>query len=102
MQYDVFASAPLTSSGQVEEVTGTSAIGRNRIKTIYGISGASAGSVSLYDGTTNTAPLLVTVNSPTAANSGTFWLPLPGEGILAQNGVYAELTNVSSVTIFYG
>jgi hypothetical protein len=102
MQYDVFASAPLTGSGQVEEITGTSALGRTRIKTIYGISGASAGSVSFYNGTSNTAPLLVTLNSPTAANSGTFWLPLPGEGILAQDGVYAELTNVASVTIFYG
>ena len=43
MQYDVFASAPLTSSGQVEEVTGTNALGRVRIKTIYGVAGASAG-----------------------------------------------------------
>lgn len=102
MQYDVFASAPLTSSGQVEEVTGTSALGRVRIKTIYGVAGASAGSVSLYDGTANTAPLLITVNSPTAANSGTFWIPLPGEGILAQNGVYAEISNAASIMIIYG
>ena len=102
MQTDVFASAPLTSSGQVEEVTGTTALGRTRIKTIYGTSGSSAGSVSLYNGTSNSAPLLITVNSPTAASSGTFWLPLPGEGILAQDGVYAEVVNAASVMIVYG
>ena len=102
MQYDVFASAPLTSSGQVEEVTGTTALGRTRIKSVYGTSGSSAGSVSFYNGSANTAPLLITVNTPTATSSGTFWLPLPGEGILASNGVYAEVVNAASVMITYG
>ena len=102
IQYDVFASAPLTSSGQVEEITGTNALGRTRIKTIYGVSGSSAGSVSFYNGTSNAAPLLITVNTPTAGNSGTFWLPMPGEGILAQDGVYAEITKAASVMIMYG
>lgn len=102
MQYDVFASAPLTADGQFEEVTATTALGRVRIKTIYGISGTSAGSVSLYNGAANTAPLLITVNTPTAANSGTFWLPLPGEGILASDGVYATVVNAASVMIIYG
>jgi len=27
---------------------------------------------------------------------------LPGEGILAQNGIYATLTNANSCTICYG
>lgn len=102
MQYDVFASAPLTASGQIEDASGTNALSRTRIKTIYGVAGASAGSVSFYDGTANTAPLLLTVNTATAANSGTFWIGVPGEGILANNGVYAEITNVASVMIFYG
>jgi hypothetical protein len=30
-----------------------------------------------------------------------YWI-LPGEGILAQNGVHATLTNLTSSTIFYG
>ena len=29
-------------------------------------------------------------------------LPLPGEGLLANNGVYASITNLSGLTIFYG
>ena len=102
MQYDVFASAPLSSSGQVEEVTGTSALGRIRIKTIYGTCGSSAGSVSFYDGSANTAPLLITVEVPDDTVQGTYWLPLPGEGILASNGVYAEIVNAASVMIMYG
>ena len=102
MQYDVFASAPLTSSGQVEEVTGTTALGRTRIKTIYGTCGGSAGSVSFYDGDSNSAPLLITIEVPDDTAQGTYWLPLPGEGILASNGVYAEVVNAASVMIMYG
>lgn len=102
MQYDVFASAPLTSSGQMEDASGTNVLARVRIKTIYGVSGTSAGSVAFYDGTSNAAPILITVNSPTASNSGTFWIPLPGEGILASTGVYAEVTNAASIMIIYG
>lgn len=29
-------------------------------------------------------------------------LPLPGEGILASNGIYASITNLSGLTVFYG
>jgi hypothetical protein len=28
--------------------------------------------------------------------------PIPGEGVLAQNGVYATVSNLAGVTIFYG
>jgi hypothetical protein len=40
----------------------------------------------------------------TVAAGDTFnnYLPLPGEGILANNKVYCTMTNVSSTTIFYG
>ena len=102
MQYDVFASAPLTSDGQIEEASGSTALGRTRIKTIYGTCGASAGTVTLYNGTANTAPILITVEVPDDTAQGTFWLPLTGEGILAQDGVYAELDNAASVMIIYG
>ena len=102
MQYDVFASAPLTSSGQVEDASATNTLARIRIKTIYGTCGGSAGTVMFYDGTSNSAPLLITVEVPDDTAQGTYWLPLPGEGILAQTGVYAEITNAASVMIIYG
>lgn len=102
MQYDVFASAPLTSSGQVQEASATDDLARVRIKTIYGTCGASAGSVAFHDGTSNSAPLLITVEVPDDTVQGTYFLPLPGEGILATNGVWAEITNAASVIIIYG
>jgi hypothetical protein len=100
MQYDVLASKPLTASGQVKDQNNNN-LGRVRIKTIYGISN-TAGSVILRDGTANTAPILITVNTPAKADSGTFWLPLPGEGILAENAVYAEVSGAASVMVIYG
>jgi uncharacterized MnhB-related membrane protein len=36
-----------------------------------------------------------------AANE-TVSLPIPGEGILAESGVYASVTNLSGLTVFYG
>jgi hypothetical protein len=102
MQYDVFASAPLTSSGQFENAAGTDTLARLRIKTIYGTCGGSAGTVMFYDGTDNSAPLLMTMEVPDDTAQGTYWLPMPGEGILAANGVYAEIVNAASVMIIYG
>jgi hypothetical protein len=29
-------------------------------------------------------------------------LLIPGQGILAQNGIYAQMTNQTSLTVFYG
>lgn len=100
MQYDVFASKPLTANGQVKDQNNND-LGRVRIKTIYGVAN-TAGSVIFYDGTANTAPVLITINAPAKADSGTFWLPMPGEGILASNAVYAEISGAASVMIIYG
>jgi hypothetical protein len=100
MQYDVLASKPLTATGQVKDQNNNN-LSRVRIKTIYGVSN-TAGTVVFYDGTANTAPVLMTINTPAKADSGTFWLPLPGEGILAETAVYAEVTGPASVMIVYG
>jgi hypothetical protein len=57
-----------------------------------------------------------TVTAGTAATQGTRWLSsydtntasdvvtvlIPGEGILARNGIYAQLANQTGLTIFYG
>lgn len=101
MQTDVLVSQPLGSSNTLKTQSGA-AIGRCRIKAIYGTSGAAAGTVVLYDGTSASDPCLMTVSTPTAANQGTYWILMPGEGVLAKNGVYAALTNVDSVMVIYG
>jgi hypothetical protein len=100
MQYDVLASIPLTATGQAKNQAGQN-LGRVRIKTIYGISGATAGSVVIRDGGTG-GDVLITVNTPAKADSGTFWLPLPGEGILAKTDVHVTVTSIGSVTLIYG
>lgn len=100
MQYDVLASKPVTASGSLKDQNNNN-LGRVRIKSIYGVSN-TAGSVVFHDGTANTAPVLITVNVPAKADSGTFWLPMPGEGILAENAIYAEVTGAASVMIIYG
>jgi len=100
MQYDVKASKPLTATGQAKDQSDNN-LGRVRIKTVYGVSGANAGSVVFRDGGA-TGEVLMTLNTPTAANSGTFWLPLPGEGILAQTNVHVTIADVASVVVIYG
>jgi len=93
MQYDV-KSTRLTADGQA-------VASRTRVKTVYGLAGASAGSVKFYDGTDNTGPLLLDVDTP-AGTANTFLLPIPGEGILFTTGVYVDVTNITGVTIVYG
>lgn len=101
MQTDVLVSQPLGSTNTLKTQSGA-AIGRSRIKAIYGTSGALAGTVVIYDGTSSSDPCLMTISTPTAANQGTFWLLMPGEGVLARTGLYAVLTNVDSVMVVYG
>jgi len=100
MQYDVKASKPLTATGQAKDQNNND-LGRVRIKTVYGVSGANAGSVVFRDGGSG-GEVLMTLNTPTAASSGTFWLPLPGEGILAQDNVHVTIADVASVVVIYG
>ena len=101
MQTDVLISQPLGTSNTVKMQNGT-VVGPCRIKAIYGTSGAAAGTVVLYDGASNSAPCVGTISTPTAANQGTYYLLLPGEGVKMNTGIYAELTSVDSVMIIYG
>ena len=93
MQTDV-KSTRLTADGQAVAY-------RTRVKTVYGLAGASAGSVKFYNGTDNTGALLLDVDTP-AGTANTFLLPIPGEGILFTTGVYVDVTNITGVTIVYG
>jgi hypothetical protein len=56
----------------------------------------TAGAVCNYNGA-----WLVSFRLTAGDTYANYWL-LPGEGILARNGVYALMTNLTSVSIFYG
>jgi len=101
MQTDVLLTQPLGSSNTFKMQNGN-VLGSCRIKAIYGTSGAAAGTVVLYDGTSDSGKAIGTISTPTAANQGTFYILLPGEGIKVTTGVYAVLTNVDSAMIVYG
>lgn len=101
MQTDVLLTQPLGTSNTFKIQSGA-VLGSCRIKAIYGTAAAAAGTVVLYDGASASASPIGTISTPKAADQGTFYLLLPGEGILARNGVYAALTNVDSVMLVYG
>jgi hypothetical protein len=75
--------------------------GRTRVQAIYFVSTGSAGYVRLYDGTDSSTDPVTTVASPAAV--GATDLILPDAGLLFKQGVYMDLNNVTSVTLyFYG
>lgn len=99
MQSDVKATKALAATGPFKTQTDAN-VARARVKSIYAVCGASAGSVVITDG--QGGDTLLTLNTPTAANAGFVSLLVPGEGILAENGLYGTVTNTASITIFYG
>lgn len=100
MQTDVKSTKPLTSTGAFKTQTDADVTFRTRIKGMYIVAGASAGSVVITDG--SGGDTLLTVNTPTAANAGSFYMLVPDQGILAENGLYGTVTNTASITVFYG
>ena len=91
MQTDVL-SATATADG-------TMVAGPARVKGILLTTTTSAGSVVLKDGGAS-GTTLVTLNTPAVAEM--FNALLPGEGIRFTTDVYVDVTDVSSVTVFYG
>ena len=100
MQTDVKSTKPLASTGVFKTQSDADVAFRARIKGIYCVCGASAGSVVITDGQSGST--LLTLNTPTVANAGSVYLLVPGEGILAENGLYGTVTNTASVVVFYG
>lgn len=78
---------------------GTAVSYRTRVKALVMTSTAVAGSVVLKDGGASGAALL-TLNTPAAADFHN--ILVPGEGILFEQDVYVDVTDVASVTVFYG
>jgi hypothetical protein len=91
MQTDVLSA--------VATADGTMVSGRNRLKGVVLTATTTAGSVVFKDGgASGTARL--TINTPAVADFHDIFIP--GEGILFSTDIYVDVTNVSSVTIFYG
>jgi hypothetical protein len=99
MQTDVLASVPLTSSGQFTDQA-TNNIARCRIKAIYIVPTATAGSLVLRDGGSG-GTVKATFNTVASATQPTYML-MPGEGLLFQTAVYGTVSNLGSATIIYG
>jgi hypothetical protein len=101
MQYDVFATQPLTATGDFQDQNGND-INRTRIKTVYAINGASAGSVVIREGGAS-GNVVLTVNTSSSGTAGYTIIPLPGEGILVKTGtMHGTVTNTTSMVLFYG
>jgi hypothetical protein len=99
MQTDVLASKPLTTTGQMK-AQNDGDIQRSRIKGVYIVPAAGAGTVVFRDGGAS-GPIKATVNTLAASTSPTYML-VPGEGLLFNTSIHATVTDVTSVTVFYG
>jgi hypothetical protein len=94
MQTDVKA-AHTTGSGALYN-------GRTRVKAIVCLGASTAGDIVLYDNASAASGnVLIRFAVPGNANN-VVEINLPGEGIVAQNGVYASVPTGYSVTVIYG
>ena len=91
MQTDVKA-ASLTESG-------TAFAGRTRVRGIVISDTNTAGQLILRDGGV-TGTIKFQLDTPNAAFVSN--ILIPGEGILFETDVYAEIDDLSSVVVFYG
>lgn len=100
MQTDVKSTKPLEATGVFKTQSNADMAFRTRIKGVFAVCGATAGSVVIADG--SGGDVLLTLNTPTVANAGTIYFLVPDQGILAENGLHGTVANTASVTIFYG
>ena len=101
MQYDIFATKPLTSTGDFKDQA-DNVINRTRIKTVYAINGTSAGSVVIREGGSG-GNIVLTVDTAANGTAGYTIIPLPGEGILVKTGtLHGTVTNTTSMVLFFG
>lgn len=91
MQSDI-QSTRLTASGSVFG-------GPGRVKGVYFVAGASAGTVEIRDGGAS-GTVLVTLDTPADATV-TRYLEIPSAGVRCETDVFVTLTDVTAVTVFY-
>jgi hypothetical protein len=94
MQYDV-KSTHLNASGSIYG-------GRARIKGFAICATASAsGTLLLKDGGSS-GTTVIEIDIPSNSNPNSYYVLVPGEGVLCSTNIYATLTSIASVTVFYG
>ena len=93
MQYDVKSVHSATFPAQIYT-------GRTRLKSIVFLGNGTGGTFIIYDGTDNTGPILYQFKFSTAVQP--FQVLIPGEGILASNGLYVVGATLSSIAVTYG
>jgi hypothetical protein len=82
--------------------TGSVYAARTRVKGFSICATAStAGTLTLKDGGAS-GTTLIEIDIPSNSNPNSFYVAIPQEGVLFTTNVYATLTNIASVTIFYG
>ena len=93
MQYDVKSAYTATFPAQLY-------LGRARVKQLAFLPNGTAGTIIIYDGSDNTGPIIWQFKTGTGVQP--FQVLVPGEGYLAQTGIYVTATNISALSISYG
>lgn len=94
IQYDV-KSAHVNASGSVFA-------GPARVKGFSICATAStAGTLVLKDGGSS-GTALIEIDIPSNSNPNSFYVAIPNDGVKFNTSVYATLTGIASVTVFYG
>lgn len=96
----------MSMQGDVKSVhvnaSGSAYAGRTRVKGFsICATASSAGTLLLKDGGSS-GTTLIEIDIPSNSNPNSFYVAIPQEGVLFSTNVYATLTNIASVTIFYG
>jgi len=99
MQTDVLASKVATSAGDMLDQNSL-VIGRTRVKAIYIVPDAGAGTVTFRDGGAS-GPVKITVTTLASSTTPDYML-LPGEGLLFQTSIYIVPSTVISTMVIYG
>lgn len=84
--------------------SGTVFGGRSRIKAIYVVPSATAGTIVIKNGGSS-GTAVITINTPaveSGQNANPIYLNFPVDGVLCETSSYAALTNVAYATVFYG
>lgn len=62
---------------------------------------STAGTMLLKDGGSG-GTTRIEIDIPSNSNPNSFYVLVPGEGVLFSTNIYATLTGIASVTVFYG
>jgi len=92
MQYDVKAAFRTTDGALVAN--------RTRLKGVFFAVTSAGADIIIYDNASAaTGDVLLTLPCDVAGQHNVY---IPGEGILAENGIFLDINGASGVTVFYG